>query len=793
MFARDALTKEKGLLDLLSWEMLLGDGLLRNVDGALVACAEYRGPDLDSATAAELSALSRTLASVLDLLGDGWMIHAEAQRLPAPAYPSCDHFPAEALRAIDAGRRRRYAAARARYQSRYYLTFTYLPQRPMRRGLIYLTGLSRDEVAELESRQREEFETTLDEVLRQLSTKLQVRRLDSREMVRYLHTALTCRDQPVQLPDYPITLESLFAAGELHGGTELRISEHHVVPVALMSLPEGTTPAALSFLDALALPYRLVLRYLPLDRHTAKAAIKAVRRRWSTAGLSLREFLAFALGGTEASPRFKDRHAPRMADDADDALDELDRDETSAGYLTSTILTFDTDRQRAVAQADEIVKELRAHGFVALVEEYNAVEAYLGTLPAHGYYNCRRPIVSHRGFVDLAPTTAIWSGQPDNPHPALADQGPCVVAATDGATPYFWSLASGDVQHTLVAGPVGSGKSTLVNLLVAQYLRYRDAQVFSFDKGWSQYALCRAAGGHHYAPAPDQPDTDRFAPLAHVDDPAERTHAGDWVEDLLRHQGVEIGPSERSALHRSLELLAASPHRTLSAFAAKVQDTQLRTALAPYVGNGPFAHLFGAVTSPLRDGPLHVIEMEALLPLREKVLAPVVTHLIREIERRLDGRPTLIVIEEAPNYLGNTLFSERFRQWLLELRKLNAGVVFVTQMLGSFLQSDLRDAILENCPNRIFLPNPAATDAHSFDAYRAFGLNARQIELVARATGKRDYYLDTPDGSRMIQLGLSELEVELLGRSGVQVRDEVEERVRRDPEGWWREGEPSTP
>ena len=115
MLARDARTHEPGLLDLLSWDMLVADGLLRNVDGALAATWEYRGPDLDSATADELLSSSRALARVLDLLGDGWMVHAEALRLAAPPYPAVDSFPDPVTRAIDEARRETYASERARY------------------------------------------------------------------------------------------------------------------------------------------------------------------------------------------------------------------------------------------------------------------------------------------------------------------------------------------------------------------------------------------------------------------------------------------------------------------------------------------------------------------------------------------------------------------------------------------------------------------------------------------------------------------------------------------------------
>jgi type IV secretion system protein VirB4 len=40
------------------------------------------------------------------------------------------------------------------------------------------------------------------------------------------------------------------------------------------------------------------------------------------------------------------------------------------------------------------------------------------------------------------------------------------------------------------------------------------------------------------------------------------------------------------------------------------------------------------------------------------------------------------------------------------------------------------------------------------EAYERFGLNARQIEIIARATPKRDYYVQSPKGARLFDLGL---------------------------------------
>ena len=63
-------------------------------------------------------------------------------------------------------------------------------------------------------------------------------------------------------------------------------------------------------------------------------------------------------------------------------------------------------------------------------------------------------------------------------------------------------------------------------------------------------------------------------------------------------------------------------------------------------------------------------------------------------------------------------------------------------------------AIVESCPTRIFLPNERAIEPQILNVYRRFGLNDRQIEIVARATPKRDYYCQSRRGNRLFELGL---------------------------------------
>ena len=89
---------------------------------------------------------------------------------------------------------------------------------------------------------------------------------------------------------------------------------------------------------------------------------------------------------------------------------------------------------------------------------------------------------------------------------------------------------------------------------------------------------------------------------------------------------------------------------------------------------------------------------------------PVLTYLFHRLEDRFDGRPSLLILDEAWLYLDNPLFSARIREWLKVLRKKNVSVIFATQSLADIAESSIAPAIIESCPQRIFLPNDRAIE-----------------------------------------------------------------------------------
>jgi type IV secretion system protein VirB4 len=484
------------------------------------------------------------------------------------------------------------------------------------------------------------------------------------------------------------------------------------------------------------------------DNEDAKAIINSTRKKWKQKIRGFKDQIMNSSGGAI------DYDAMSMASDAENAMSEVSSGMVKFGdYTSSIILTH--EKEELLDEAVELVaKTIRNLGFAARIETINSVEAYLGSLPGHGYQNIRKSIIHTMNLADLLPTTSIWPGLEHNPCPLYAQNSPPLFyGATTGYSPFRISLHVGDVGHTLILGPTGSGKSTLLSFIIAQHFRYKNAQVFCFDKGYSAYVLAKACGGEHYAIAGEKSSL-AFCPLSVIQNESERFWAKDWIETLLELQGIIITPNYRQKIHQAIELLSKSTSKTMTDFVNTLQDIELREALSPYTLAGSMGSLLDAQQDGLGKSKFQVFEMEHLMQLGEKNVAPVLTYLFHKIEKNLDGTPSLIILDESWLFISHPIFRDKIREWLKVLRKNNTAVIFATQSISDIANSPIRDVIYESCPTKILLPNMEATNEVCREEYRRIGLSGRQIELIKTSIPKRHYYYTSPYGKRLFELGL---------------------------------------
>jgi type IV secretion/conjugal transfer VirB4 family ATPase len=757
------------LADHLPWAALAAPGVVLNKDGSFQRTLRFRGPDLESATEAELVGVCARLNNVLRRFGSGWALFFEAERCEALRYPKSS-FPEPASWLVDEERRARFEAngdpmlaraSRSHFESFYHLTLLYLPP-PDQVARTEQALLERAEAETGRSWRQElaNFVAETDRVHDLLAGLMpEVSALDDGDTLTYLHGTVSARRHPVAVPETPLYLDAILADTPLSGGIEPMLGDHHLRTVTVLGFPNLTHPGILDALNHQDFAYRWMTRFIALDKTTATKTLTSLRRQWFNKRKSISALLREVLYNQPV--QLLDSDADNKVVDADLALQALGGGHVAFGYLTATITVMDADRQRADEKRRAIERVVNGAGFTCIREGVNAVEAWLGSLPGHAYANVRQPIVHTLNLAHLVPLSSVWAGPTRNDH---LDGAPLFHAETSGSTPFRFSTHVGDVGHMLIVGPTGAGKSVLLALIALQFRRYAGAQLYIFDKGFSARAAVLAMGGAHHALGAD--GSLAFQPLRNIDGPPERSWAAEWIGALLAHERVQVTPEVKEVVWSALSSLASAPaeERTLTGLSVLLQSNALRSALTPYTLDGPFGRLLDAAESKLALAEVQCFETEELLH-EAGVVLPVLTYLFHRLEERFDGRPTLLILDEAWVYLDNPVFAARIREWLKVLRKKNVAVVFATQSLADIAESSIAPAIIESCPQRLFLPNDRAIEPQSRAAYERFGLNDRQIELIARATPKRHYYLQSHRGNRLFELGLGPIALALCGAS----------------------------
>jgi len=230
--------------------------------------------------------------------------------------------------------------------------------------------------------------------------------------------------------------------------------------------------------------------------------------------------------------------------------------------------------------------------------------------------------------------------------------------------------------------------------------------------------------------------------------------------------------------------------RTMTDFVTVAQNATIREALQYYTLRGAAGSLLDARDEALEDDVFQVFEIEHLMQRGEKIVIPVLTYLFRRIESQFDGRPTMLVLDEAWLMLGHPVFRAKLREWLKVLRKANVAVIFATQSLTDLTRSGIADVIFESCPSKILLANSEAQTEVVRPLYEQIGLNERQIQLIAQATPKRHYYHIHPEGRRMFDLGLTAEELAFVGVSDKPLLKRIRDLQAIDaswPAAWLRE------
>lgn len=809
---REFRNRLQGFADLLTYACMVDEHTVLLKTGAFMTSFYFRGEDLQSSTHDEMAAIAAQVNSGFIKLGTGWMLHVDAIKVPATNYPARNrnHFPDHVTALIDEERRMQYQTEGLHFDTVYAMTFTYTvpPELQQRVAGWFIEDDTRPKGVDYGA-VLERFKEYVDEVVRTLRSQIHVRQMGGEELLTYLHSCITGMSHRVRVPKIPMYLDAILSSKDYFGGLKPRMGKRHMRAVTLTGYPAETEPAILDRLNALHFEYRWNTRFIALDANDAKKIITKYRRNWwqKRHGLAGIVKSAFGAGGETWS----NTDAVSKAQDADAAINDIESGLVRYGLYTATIIVSDENVAHADEHAKAVQDILEEFGFASQIETYNSTEAFLGTLPGEGFANVKRVPIHTLNLADLLPLTSVWAGRDAHPCPFYPKNSPPLMyAATTGATPFRVNFHVADVGHTGIFGPIGAGKTTLLNLAVAQHFRFPNAEAIIFDYKYGSYVQTKAAGGQHYDIAGEK-NAPSFCPFGDLETPQDRAWAKEYIALLFAlhvPDDQKITPEQSNRIHKAVEGLydstkhiedpaARAAMRTMTHMRTQIQDEKIKEVLDFYTVSGQ-AGLLDAKTDSIRDGRLISFETMNLMDMGEKAVIPVLEYLFRTVAKKLRGQPLMVVLDEAWLMLSHWFFRDRLVAWLRLLRSFNAHVVFATQSLSEAVNSPIADIVFSSLATKILLPNPEALTEQIKPLYQKIGLNERQIENLAHATKKRDYYLMSAEGRRMIDLGLGSVALAFVGASGIEAvkrSDQLEAqhgkawvehwmREQRVPEDW---------
>lgn len=552
--------------------------------------------------------------------------------------------------------------------------------------------------------------------------------------------------------------------------------------ITVREFPGQFPRGVLQVLEEIGCEFIWTTRYAPMSRRVARAHLKTIRREWLQSG---RNLWAAATDQMQQD----DPYTSTMADATAFAMAKLDAQDVQYGqFVTTFAFVGKMDApDGGLEDVREATKRVRAAlqdaGFEMRREQYNLFNAWRGSLPGHVHRNPHEVMVSNKALVDLIPTRTLWRGEKTNPCNLFPqDSPPLLIGRGQTGEEFYFNLHHQDVGHTLVFGPTGGGKSVLMGLIAAEYLKY-GGKVFYFDKGGSSRYLCSALGGQYIDLG--RGDFGSIGPLQDAQLLGE-TWLRNWLQGLLQAQ-ISSSDNAQAAL-QDIDRIAAGLMTSLrpSMDEAHIQSqfNPVRLELEKHSKGGIFADR----TTHISPQQFNVFEMKTLLDsgnANDAALA--MDYLAALINSQLDGSPSLIVIDEAWAFLDHPVFQERIKSWLKEARKSNCAIMMATQSLSDVTNNTLTPILLESCPTKIFLPNPSAKTQAARETYFSLGLSDKQIDLIGDLTPKRDYYIVQPQGQRIVDFRFGPSTLSLVARTSTQDSAETPARAKADPEFWRRD------
>lgn len=353
-----------------------------------------------------------------------------------------------------------------------------------------------------------------------------------------------------------------------------------------------------------------------------------------------------------------------------------------------TTITLQRDHYKGLDEAVSRVQDtLSQLGMMPVREDLRLEECFWAQLPGNFEFLKRKTVIPSTRLGSFTRLNHFPTGQEKSPWGK-----PVAVFPTFLHTPYLFHFHHGEKNHALLLdfnSFADARGASLLNFLISNTRKFQGRAVV-FDRNRASALLVKELGGDYLTPAQGAV----LNPFTLENTPRNQGFLSAWLHGLMP-------AAPRDALKTLVEETLAQPQPSLrAAFGlAAARGLSVPALPLPLFGEGESARLF--------DSDVAGFGMDVFFAEKENraLLLPVFSYLLHRFILTLDGRPTLLVLNEAWDLLDNEFFTPRLGSLLEMLSSQNVVVVATTRRLEEVKDAHITSTLIEQAATRLFMPD----------------------------------------------------------------------------------------
>jgi type IV secretion system protein VirB4 len=536
---------------------------------------------------------------------------------------------------------------------------------------------------------------------------------------------------------------------ECHRGF-LRVDDYYVKVLTLKEPSAQSFPLIFARLFEVEANYFICSEWKKQDSAESRSLIHSRRRHFHNTKRSLASYATSSDEPQRHEDVLVDESKEAQIRDLGEALKELEIKGNYFGAYSLTVVVYDPDLAKVEQACAEFYKTFSIHDAQLYEEKYNLFNAYLATVPGNYAFNLRSMLILNTNYADYSFLFTLHGGEKVNAH-LKAEY--LAVLETNHRTPYYLNLHSKDTAHSVILGRTGSGKSFLLNFLIANLQKY-DPYTFIFDLGGSFESLAGLFNGT-YVRVGVHSTGFKINPFCLPMTKANLDFLALFVQVLADSHGTErLSIEEEQELYQQIEnLYSVEPELRRLGVLANTLPRSLALRLQKWTEGGQFGFLFDNAEDTVSFSKFQCFDFQGM-DQYPQVLEPLLFYILHRANHLITNREITHIfkaffIDEAWTFFRNPRIKSYIVEALKTWRKQNAAMILSTQSLHELRKSDILDVIIETCATKIFLANP---DMDRELYKNQFHLNDTEIDLISALIPKRQFLIKNHDIAKVANL-----------------------------------------